>query len=333
MYNEERKLRFMDDTGMDGLKRTFACTVFNVIEPKEVELDKDLAEFSADEVGSALATSDVVSSNTLTNRLPFVVRYKNWCAEQGFDARTMATSEIKVDLSDIIRRIMVPNPARLKEILDIAFKETTAQDSKCIYKAHLWMGFAGMQDLDTIRVRTGDINYRECSIFLDNRMYFFPREGLRDIKRAVDLSAMERLFDGKIRTFRRADGDRVLRGRKLQREITDKQYLMKTLRPATGYWFRSAGFDGMSFARIRKSGIFYEMFKREIKGIPVNFYEVGNDDFVFEGKKPTPGQTKQKILRRIIFGYEKDYAAWKRAFAEELKQEFGIDKIPESPKE
>lgn len=333
MYNEERKLRFMADTGMGGLKYTFAYTVFSIIEPKEIELGRDLAEMTADEVGDALATSDVVSSNTLTNRIPFIVRYKNWCAEQGFDTITMASGDINVDLSGIIRRIMVPNPARLKEILDIAFRETTEQDSKCIYKAHLWMGFAGMQDLNTVGVRAGDINYRECSIFYENRMYFFPKEGLRDIKQANELTVIERLFDGKVRTFRRAEGDKVLRGRKLQREVSDDRYLVKTLRPAVGHWFNLAGFSGMSFARVRKSGIFYEMFKREVKGIPVNFYEIGNDDFVFEGKKPTPGQTKQKILRRIIFGYEKDYAAWKRAFAEELTKEFGIDKIPESPKE
>ena len=60
----------------------------------------------------------------------------------------------------------------------------------------------------------------------------------------------------------------------------------------------------------------------------MSFYQIAHDDFVFEDKQPTAGQTKQKILRRLILAYEKDYEAWKRAFEQDLKKDFGLEELP-----
>lgn len=328
MYNEERKKEFISSGSMDQWKYHWAENVFNAVEPSEILLGKDVAEMSADEVSAALVKSDIVSSSTISNRVPFIARYKVWCADHGYPSLIVQSSEIHVDVSGNIRDAMVYSPQQLKDILEKSFPERSENDSKCIYKAHLWLGFAGMQDLDTVRVRGTDIDFRKNAVYLGKRMYYFSELGKRDIRHAAEMKVFERIVDGKPRTFRRMEGDEILRGRITKHEIDDRQYLTKTLRCSTMSGFRSAGYGGMSFIRIRKSGIFHEMFRREASGIPVNFYEVGYDDFVFDGRKATRGQTKQKVLRRIILGYEKDYEAWKRAFEPELKKEFGLDEIP-----
>ena len=329
MYNEERKSAFMENNGLDHWKFKWATSVFNTVEHYERELGIDIAEMTAEEVSKALVTSDITSHATISNRTSFIVRYKEWCAEHGFKSVHIDAADVHVDFSDNIRETMVCSEKQLVSIFEKAFPEKSENDSKCIYKAHLWLGYAGMQDLDTVRVRSSDIDFNQCAVFLDNKMYYFPEEGKRDIRHASEMEVFVRVVNGKPRTFRRSDGDTILRGRIMtNREIDDKAYLAKTLRSAVQVGFVSSGYSGMSFVRVRRSGIFREAFRREVKGIPVNFYEVGHDDFVFTGKKPTQGQTKQKILRRIILTYEKDYEAWKRAFEKELKEEFGLTEIP-----
>ena len=328
MYNERRKALFMSTFGMDKWKFRWAAATFKGIEQMETALDKDVAEMTAKEVSLALAVSDVMSSATLANRIPFIVRYKIWCAEHGFPVVLVSSSDIHVDISDNIREMMVYSPENLADILEQSFPEKSKNDSKCIYKAHLWFGYSGIQDLDSVRVRIPDVDLYQCSVFLDNRMYFFPEAGRRDVKHACEMKTFDRIVNGKPRSFRRENNDKVLRGRLTAKVIDDKSYLIKTLRSAVRIGFMESGHGGMSYIKIRKSGIFREAFWREARGLPVSFYQIAHDDFVFEGKRPTAGQTKQKILRRLILGYEKDYEAWKRAFEQDLKKDFGLDKLP-----
>ena len=319
----------MNAFGMDQWKFRWATATFNSVEHMEKELGKDISEMTAEEVGAALATSDVTSSATLANRIPFIVRYKAWCNEQGFPTVLVSSSDIHVDISDNIRDTMVYSPKHLFNVLEESFPERTENDSKCIYKAHLWFGYSGMQDLDSVKVRIPNVDLNQCSVFLDNRMYFFPEAGRRDVKHACEMEVFDRMINGKPRSFRREENDKVLRGRLTTNKVVDdKSYLVKTLRSAVRLGFIESGHAGMSYIRVRKSGIFREAFWREAKGLPVSFYQIAHDDFVFEGKKPTAGQTKQKILRRLIRSYEKDYEAWKRAFEQDLKEDFGLDKLP-----
>ena len=314
MYNEGRKNDFINAFGMDRWKFRWATATFNSVERMERKLGKDIADMTADEVGEALATSDIISSATLSNRIPFIVRYKTWCVENGFSAIPVSSGDIHADVSKTIRNTMVYSPDNLHRILDESFQERSENDSKCIYKAHLWFAYAGMQDLDSVRVRVSDIDFNQCSVFIDNRMYFFPDVGRRDVKHACEMKTFDRIVNGKPRSFRREDNDKVLRGRIVtNKSIDDRSYLVKTLRPAVKVGFSSSGNNGMSYIRIRKSGIFREAFRREVKGIPVNFYPIAHDDFVFDGKQPTAGQTKQKILRRAILSYEKDRPPGKRS--------------------
>ena len=86
--------------------------------------------------------------------------------------------------------------------------------------------------------------------------------------------------------------------------------------------FKRIGHGGMSFNRVRKSGIFYGMFEREGYGFPVNFAQGAMDDYQDGDYKESKGNPKQKIIRRIMLNYERDYAAWKHAFEQELLEEF-----------
>lgn len=327
MYNSDRKFQFMDETGATEKESLWISAAFKCTAILENELNKDIAMMTADEVSKALAASGVISSVTMANRIPLIVRYKNWCYDKGFDVVQVRSGDIHIDMSDNIRNTMVCTPSQLARILNQSFPDSGPKSSACIYRAYLWFGFAGMYPEDAASVRISDVDLNRKMVSYNNRWYELKEEGIRDVRRACKLDEFERERNGKQVLFKRDDSDRVLRGRRLKKEISISAYVRSTLRPRTQLGFTNAGHGGMSFLRIRRSGIFYEMLSRELKGFDVNFYTVAHDDFDY-GHRDEDVTPIRKSLRRSILMYERDYAAWKKAFAPELMQEFGVAKIP-----
>lgn len=328
MYNEERKLQFIQECGIEESKSLWMTATFNNTQAMEEELGRDLAEMTAEEVGESLATTGVISTATITNRIPLVVRYKKWCADRGLPAVIIRSEDVKVDVSDNIRDTMVSSPSHLAYLLQKAFPDTIKKSSHCVYRAYLWMGFAGMQMEDAASVRVSDVDLKSRMIHFNNRWYVIPEEGIGDIRLVCKLKEFARVMRGATVIFERAEGDRILRGRKLKKEITVHGYVRSTLRPTVQAGFKEIGHDGMSFLRIRKSGIFYEMFSREVKGFAVNFATVAHDDYLLGDYKQSNSGSKQKSVRRIMLMYERDYASWKNAFRDELMEEFKLEEMP-----
>lgn len=327
MYNEDRKMRFLSEEGLLD-QRPWAVVALKNVQLMEQELSKDLAEFTAEEVGAALGTTGVVSAATIANRIPLIVRYKKWCAEQGFKTVPVLSEEIHADIADNIRDTMVYSPAHLAFLLKKAFPDTNRKSSRCIYRAYLWMGFAGMTREEAVSAKVSDMDWNTGMIFANNRYYRIPDEGIPDLRAACRAKEFIRVVSGQERTFRREEGDTILRGRYLQKKPTPEAYIRSTLRPTVQLGFAGIGHNGMSFVKIRKSGLFYELLSREVHGLAVSFATIAHDDYLAGGYKESKGNPKQKVIRRIMLMYERDYAAWKSAFETELKEEFGIGEMP-----
>ena len=329
MFNEKRKLQFMEDNGLTPKKDVWVTNVFNLLEPTEEKLGKDLALFTAEETGKALATAGVITSVTISARVPLVVRYKDWCAGHGFETIQMKSSEIQVDFSDNIRDVMVATPSHLSSLLAESFADRYKKSAKVIYRAYLWFGFAGMDKMEAVSLRVSDVNLKQRMAHSNrDRWYVIHELGVPDVRRACELQEFERNVRFGIATFPRAEGDLILRGRRMKKEIPLEKYIRETLRPTVQAGFKNAGHTGLSFDRIRKSGFFYSMLQREVLGIPPNFFTIAHDEFDEVHKEPVAPAAKQKTVTRIVRMYNRDYAAWKNAFSKELKGDFGIDEIP-----
>lgn len=327
MYNSDRKFQFMDETGATEKESLWISAAFKCTAILENELNKDIALMTADEVSKALAASGVISSVTMANRIPLIVRYKHWCYDKGFETVLVRSGDIHVDMSDNIRDTMVFSPSNLARVVNQSFPDSGPKSSACIYRAYLWFGFAGMYPEDAASVRVSDVDLNRKMVSYNNRWYELKDEGIRDIRRACKLNEFVRERNGKQILFKREDNDRVLRGRKLKKEIPVSSYVRSTLRPRIQLGFSNAGYGGMSFLRVRRSGIFYGMLIRELKGFEVNFYTIAYDDFDY-GHRDEDVTPTRKSLRRSILMYERDYASWKKAFENDLMQEFKIKQIP-----
>lgn len=330
MFNEQRKLQFMKDNDLTPEKDVWVTNVFNLLGPTEEKLGKDLSLFTAEEAGKALATAGVITSITISARVPLVVRYKDWCAEHGFETIQMRSSEIEVDFSDNMRDVMVATPTHLSSLLAESFVDRYEKSAKVVYRAYLWLGFAGMEKMEAVCLRVSDVNLKQRMAHSNrDRWYAIHELGIPDVRKACELNEFERNVRFGIAKFPRADGDLILRGRRMKKEIPLEKYIKETLRPTVQAAFKAAGHPGLSFDRIRKSGIFYSMLQREVLGIPPNFFTIAHDEFDEFHKEPVAPAAKQKTITRIVLMYNRDYAAWKKAFSKELKEEFGIDEIPD----
>ena len=334
MYNADRKERFIAENSM-SLSRGWVVDVFNSIGPMELQLGKDLAEMTAEEVGRAICVGDVMASATITNRIPLVVRYKNWCAENGFSAVPIRSGDVVIDVSRGIRSTMVCSPSNLLAYLDRAYPDDGRKNTpRCVYRSFFWFLFSGLRPVEAADVRTTDVNLRRRLISYNNRWYRIFDLSVTDIRTACEQTVFEKPTPkgNKIMTRPREANNRVLRGwahGDVQR--TPAEYVNRTLRTAVQTAFDRAGLPGVSPLKVRKSGIFYDMLGRELKGLDVRvaFYTLASDDFDLDhiGKEISARQ-KHKAVHRIQQMYMMDYSNWKQAFEPELLREFGVETLP-----
>ena len=329
MYNSGQKNAFLDSIHLESGKRNWAIDIFNTTENMEVERGVDLAMLSGEDVGTALCSTGATSSVTITNRVPFIVRYKKWCADNGIDAVVLESSDIVYDISDNLRDMMVCSPGQLDYVARRAFPDQGGLRTMApVYRSYLWLAFSGMFEVDAVQVRERDINLRDLVVNVQGRWYELQPEAIPDIKAAIKLDEIDRNMSGKIKVYHRADGDEIIRGRKIKKVLTPEQYVMKTLRATVHGAMKEIGRNGMSYVKIRKSGLFYGMLSRELKGFTPNFYTIACDDYDRDKHKEVTPVIRQRTISRGVRGYKRDYELWKKAFESELKEEFKVEKLP-----
>ena len=119
-----------------------------------------------------------------------------------------------------------------------------------------------------------------------------------------------------------------MRFRKLKKYIDPESYVKKTLRHIVHIAMHDIGKNGFSYVKVRKSGLFYGMMKREVRGFVPNFYTIASDDYDYDDHKDVTQDIRKRTIARAVMNYKRDYTAWKKAFRNELLEEFNISEIP-----
>lgn len=224
---------------------------------------------------------------------------------------------------------MVCTPKNLERLLKEAFENTPGVNTMApVYRAYLWFAFSGIFEYDAVEIRERDVNINDLVVNVKGRWYELYAEGIEDIKSSIGMNIVCRVINGEKRTFKRDSSDKVLRGRNLDKESTTEKYVKGTMRNVIRGHMADSGHAGVSYNKIQKSGLFYGMLKREIKGFVPNFYTIACDDYERNKHKELSDAIRKKSIARTVLSYKKDYDIWKKAFNEELKEEFNTDFIP-----
>ena len=261
-----------------------------------------------------------------TNTLRHFRQYAQWRKKHGLPCKD-AVFNLRINQTIAIRDSMVSSPEQLAILLNTVFDPPSMHTIDIIYRVFLWMGFSGLQDRQAVNVISDEIDLERMVIETPAGEYSICDESIEDFGLACALHTFTQ--DGRV--FQRAEGDRIMRGKRSNRKVNTNAMLIHTIRPTLTRKLASAaqdnqerqfplhvGFD-ITYNKVFLSGVFYRLHERERLGKPLNFERYAQDAFerAQAGDKPykvSVHNPKAAVLLRIKKSAATDYANWKRAF-------------------
>lgn len=171
--NSERKEDFLNEIYTNEETLRVWTNIFTLAEWAEEKFDKDLSEFSNDEIEEMLENYDSVTPVFLDRTVKLFSRYTNWCIEHGY--RENGDNNYNVyEFQDMAKFV---KPIKLYSEIDI-LKMCQEFDNPIdrFLVAAPFFGFRHTKSyIDITSVTREDINIKECTIQLVDRVISVPR--------------------------------------------------------------------------------------------------------------------------------------------------------------
>jgi len=305
MYNEERKMRFIEETRNSVV---FGSSVFRTTEPYEQKAGQDLCEFQTE------ALQDITNKNfgsrtrSVDSTIAFLRSYVLWCKEHGYPACD-GIYGVKTQMDEKMKRYMVASPRHLQSILDKAFSPVEDGTVDCIYRCCLWMCFAGFEESETVEVKVDEVNFDSMKIEHGGKSFEIYRESVPAFRVACDATEFkyQHPLHSEIQIKDRFPGEYLMRGIRSAKvkEATVKSVIQKA--------FKSAGIE-LTYSKIRLSGAFYRAYEAERMGEQVRFDDIIVEKLIKRGSVYHKNYTRNKAVGLIQKDLLDDYACWKAVF-------------------
>lgn len=315
MYNEEQKKRFIRDYTGSLSTANVAATIFNETEKYEESWGTDLCTKGVEELQSVVNEITGLRNKSQWMSLTILKEYVKWCLAMKVPGACDGMLHIEAVGLDKIKKQMVASPLHLQRYLDDVFDKEFEETIDNLYRCYFWMAYGGIDEEDTILVKTEDVDLSQMLIRYKTTSVPIYREAIPAFKNAVTLTNFLYKHPNYTKPIRRdrVPGDTIMRGLK----ATTKTFTMRTTISKRNI---SAIEDGLtelqlSFYRVRMSGLFYRTYEMERAGIPVTFSEAALR--VMDGKTYALSG-REKIIHkqnRIERDYFDDYQRWKLAFS------------------
>ena len=331
--NEKLKKEFVAQYSESPATRKLAQSTLRLLAPFEREWGMDYTLQSLPELESAVNQIIGVRRQSAKVAMTILQKYAQWRKDNGHPTGD-AIFSVELDTINQMRQHMVSSPTHLKMILDAAFDPPTMETADCVYRALLWMGFAGLTATESVQVRAEDVRMKDMTILYEGIEHPIYREAISDFENARSLDSFVdiKLRDGNAiyRRIKRAEGTEILRGKSNTRTKPPEQMIRSTFRPMLARKLAEAekrndnldqpanlSFD-ISYDRVYMSGIFYRAYEKERFGISADFVEQAKRELERRKKRMQPKSItpryEQKTLQTVIHDYKQDYEAWKKAF-------------------
>lgn len=271
MYNEDRKLRFIESITGDQIgvtKREMAREVFNVFEPFEQEAALDLADLPAQEAAKILKENFAINgeggardlkSSPLVRAMNTVNKYRDWANEKKVD-KVDVISSIK---GQRLRETMVWSPEELQLVLDSVFPAVELGTTYNLCRGYLWLVYAGMESKDALQTKVTDIHIKDRWVVHGEKFYPIYGQAIPVLKFLCNAEAMTVIKGPHESIQTRAESDLLLRS-------VRKGHLSFSTVNSTIYDNVTAAHKegrceqkSLPALSIRKSGIFYRAKERE----------------------------------------------------------------------
>lgn len=322
MFNEEQKQKFIHYQTESESARNGIAKVFGTLERFEVELGKDLAEFTDEEMCETFSRGVGLRNSTRTSYGYIVNRYLEWAKKQGVD---VVCNEIKIDSDTLVERYrqkMVFSPEHLNRYMDAVFGGTDDCSAGLICRCYLWLAFCGVDIMDAERLDARNVDIDQMRAVVNGRevpLYAESIKAFRVLKNSDEIRVINSLYPDKLIMMQREDGTRLLRGQKRvgvsKAVIKEGEHgnlsgeVQRRTRKAVDAGVVTAR---LNFKNVKLSGVFYRMYAREEMGIKPDFTVIAAFDL--RDKKFASNLSYNSSISRIRTAYKKDYALWKSAY-------------------
>lgn len=311
MYNSGHKTKFIS-TIMSGTNRQIAEKIFIKTEAAESELNKDLYLFSDDEIRSIISEILPARKEGQTSRIKILFDY--------FDFSRLVTGLVipehdllKYDsLNEKFAATMVDGPDGLARYLESVFPSGEGNRIDCIYKCYCWLAFMGVNEEDALDIKVSDVELDYLDVLYKGAALPIYREAYMDFRRAVtstEFVTFHPLYPDKPNIRQRIPGDGLLRGVKA---VPNTSTFRSTLTHRGQEAFNSGKTDKkLSYQRIRLSGLYYETFMLERRGVVPDFRSEAETEILRKGKEYN---RLNDYIRQSAKRYLDDYYRWKLIF-------------------
>lgn len=309
MYNEERKEAFIKSYTSSPRSAYYVRAIFKKFGTYEDNIWHEDVCLQPTEVIEPIINSKTGTRMESAERALIVLKdYVKWCGRNSIKTSN-GVFNVRVDVVEAVKNQMVSSPLQLRNKLDELFEDIENETIACLYKAYLWMAYAGLSDVEALEVTVDEIDLSELVIRHNNKIYQLYKESKRTFENACTLKEFKYSHDSYSNDIfkTRVPGNKVMRGFK------SGGMKLSTLRSVITHKSVDKGMK-ISYKKIYYSGVFFRAYEKERAGIEVTFKDYVAEQIAENNYSTSRNRTINKIANQLMRSLEVDYDRWKCAF-------------------
>lgn len=312
MYNEELKLKFINE--LDGKSPSIirATRLFNLSEPFEINWGRDICTIPESELGEALEAMTSARLGTQSVDMSILRKYARWCMMNEVDGACDGLMKMQDIGYEKLRSTMVDSPEQLQRYLDVAFSPVTdcRQDNLC--RGLYWMAFMGFDEETASKISTEHVDLKNAFIRYDDRYYPIYDDAITVIRFLCSANSFICDYVRYESVVERASGTQLLRGTHAGSGVNTKSIERMATRRIFDANKSSDSKISLRYKSIFYSGIFYRMYQDERAGC------LKNPDIYLKSYFQNLDDLHQRRVARKSVELATDYQRWKTAFNKQI---------------
>lgn len=315
MYHAEQKTMFVAATYPEA-KHKEVLGLLYLFSPYEESWNQDLVLQQIEKLQPAFnEIVKTISAKQANALLTALKKYRKWyLSNNDTTASGAGVLLLKLDTDSKLRRSMVASPMYLKLVMDEVFEAPEKETVDCVYRALLWMAFAGVPRNQAPLVTVDEVDFYGMRIRHNEKEYKIPAESLEEFHKLCELDSF--LFIHKNPDYEqrrpRAEGTQLLRG------LGDTAVSVEKISDALYKRFMQSRWS-LSYDNVLESGLFYEKYELERFGLEVSFDKETAQRLDDMTDSSSYAKSKNRVMIRSR--YEAKYNQWKAIFVLQPEEE------------
>ena len=282
----------------------------------EEKFNKDLYEFSADEIQVFVNRSFGGQKDPVTRALSVIRQYTRFAqhklpgVEDLRNYRYVKTSEV-----DELWATTFASPEHFEDALNQTFCPVDANNADICLRCFLWAAYMEIDDHDIISLTNDAVDFKRRDITVSGHKYPMYKQSIPAFKKACTLKEFEVVSPKNSHTITRVDNNLLLRGKMTAHSNSGRELNSIRTEIARVNQWKSQSF---SYNSVRYSGMFFRVYQKELAGKPI---DAAKDFTIFENRRKKAELTDEHSVSRReyreLLGIRNKYKAWKNAFHSE----------------